>query len=140
MRSATFLKKRVGHRCFPVNFGKFLRTSFLLNISGRLLLYIILIYSFAGYMLNAKYFLHFVLLISHCVKSVQRRSFSWSAVYYIQTEYGDLLRDHPYSVWIRKILTRKNSVFGHFSHSEWVLETIVFSNLPCVLRCFYIAS
>ena len=28
MRSATLFKKRVGHRCFPVNFGKFLRTSF----------------------------------------------------------------------------------------------------------------
>ena len=29
LRSATFLKKRLGHRCFPVNFAKFLRTHFL---------------------------------------------------------------------------------------------------------------
>ena len=28
-----------GHRCFPVNFVKFLGTSFLQNTSGRLLLY-----------------------------------------------------------------------------------------------------
>ena len=27
-RPATLLKKRLWHRCFPVNFAKFLRTSF----------------------------------------------------------------------------------------------------------------
>ena len=32
------LKKRLWHRCFPVNFAKFLRTSVLQNTSGRLLL------------------------------------------------------------------------------------------------------
>ena len=31
-------KKRLWHRCFPVNFTKFLRTPFLQNICGRLLL------------------------------------------------------------------------------------------------------
>ena len=38
LRSATLLKKRLGHRCFPVNFTKFLRIPFLQNTSGRLLL------------------------------------------------------------------------------------------------------
>ena len=33
-----FLKKRLWHRCFPVNVAKFLRTPFLQNISRRLLL------------------------------------------------------------------------------------------------------
>ena len=32
------LKKRLRHRCFPVNFAKFLRTPFLQNTFGRLLL------------------------------------------------------------------------------------------------------
>ena len=36
---ATLLKKRLWHRCFPVNFVKFLRTPFLQNTSRRLLLY-----------------------------------------------------------------------------------------------------
>ena len=36
--SATLLKKRLWHRYFPVNFVKFLRTPFLQNTSGRLLL------------------------------------------------------------------------------------------------------
>ena len=35
---ATLLKKRLWNRCFPVNFAKFLRTTFSLNMSGRLLL------------------------------------------------------------------------------------------------------
>ena len=37
---ATLLKKRLWRKCFPVNFVKFLRTPFLQNNSGRLLLYI----------------------------------------------------------------------------------------------------
>ena len=41
----------------------------------------------------------------HCVKSVQRRSYFWSVFSCIRTEY-------------RKIRTRNNSVFGHFSRSD----------------------
>ena len=35
--ACNFIKKRVWHRCFPVNCAKFLRTPFLQNNSGRLL-------------------------------------------------------------------------------------------------------
>ena len=38
LRPATLLKKRLWHRCFPVDFMKFLRIYFLQNTSGRLLL------------------------------------------------------------------------------------------------------
>ena len=38
LRPATLLKKRFWLRCFPVNFGKFLRPPFLKNTSQRLLL------------------------------------------------------------------------------------------------------
>ena len=38
LRPATLLKRKIWHRCFPVNFVKFLRTPILQNISGRLLL------------------------------------------------------------------------------------------------------
>ena len=34
LRPAALLKKRLWHRCFPVNFSKFLRTLFLQNTSG----------------------------------------------------------------------------------------------------------
>ena len=40
LRPATLLKKRLWHRCFPVNFAKFQRAPFLQNTSGRLLLLI----------------------------------------------------------------------------------------------------
>ena len=39
LRSAFLLKKRLRHRCFPVNFAKFLRTPFAQNTSGLLLLW-----------------------------------------------------------------------------------------------------
>ena len=38
LRPATFFKKRLWYRCFPVNFVKLLRAPFLQNTSGRLLL------------------------------------------------------------------------------------------------------
>ena len=37
--TATLLKKRLLHRCFPVNFAKFLKIPFSQKTSGRLLLY-----------------------------------------------------------------------------------------------------
>ena len=39
LRSATLFKRRLWHRWFSVSFVKFLRTAFLQNIYGRLLLY-----------------------------------------------------------------------------------------------------
>ena len=41
LRPATLLKKRLWHRCFPMNFEKFQRTPFLQNTSRRLPLMII---------------------------------------------------------------------------------------------------
>ena len=39
LRSLTLIKNKLWCRCFPVNFAKLLRTPFLQNASGRLLLY-----------------------------------------------------------------------------------------------------
>ena len=47
---------------------------------------------------------------SHCVKSVQIRCYFWSVFSGIWTEY-------------RKIRTRNNSVFGHFSRSVYTEES-----------------
>ena len=43
LRLATLFKKRRWHKCFPVNFAKFLRTSFSQNTTRRLLLNIVTI-------------------------------------------------------------------------------------------------
>ena len=37
LQSCNFIKKRLRHRCFPVNYAKFLRAPVLKNISERLL-------------------------------------------------------------------------------------------------------
>ena len=38
-QASNFIKNRLWHRCFPVNFVKFIRAPFLQNTSGRLLLH-----------------------------------------------------------------------------------------------------
>ena len=43
LRPATLLKKRLWHRCFPVNFVKFLRTPFFIEHVWWMLLYISII-------------------------------------------------------------------------------------------------
>ena len=65
----------------------------------------------------------FILLLwhissTHCMESVLIRSFFRSVFFSIWTEYGEILRSSPYSVRMRKIRTRKNSVLGHISHSD----------------------
>ena len=50
-----------------------------------------------------------VIILDHYVKNVQLLSYLWSVFSCIRTEY-------------RKIRTRNNSVFGHFSRSWWVTK------------------
>ena len=54
----------------------------------------------------------------HCVKSVQILNFSWSVFSRIRTENGDFRSKSPYSVRIREVRTRKNSLLGRFSRSD----------------------
>ena len=62
------------------------------------------------YYLRCQFFHNFrKILIDHCVKSVQIRSYFWSVFSLIRTEY----EESEY----RKIRTKNNSVFGHFSRS-----------------------
>ena len=53
------------------------------------------------------------------MKSVQIRSYFWSVFSCIRTEYGDLRLNLRIQYEYRKIRTRNNSVFGHFSRSEF---------------------
>ena len=76
------------------------------------------------------------IISKHCVKSVQIRSFFWSAHSHVRTEYVSLIWfvfcciQSEYS----KIKARENSVFGHFSRSEssdWIMNDF----LVCVTFC-----
>ena len=71
MRPATLLKKRLRHRCFPVNFAKFLRTSFLKNTSGRLLLDQISVTTCHCVSWETK-------LVKHCPKGMNEKSETFS--------------------------------------------------------------
>ena len=55
LRPATLLEKRLLHRCFAMNFAKFLRTPFLHNTSGQLL-------PIPDSLINKKYFSKFIQL------------------------------------------------------------------------------
>ena len=55
---------------------------------------------------------HTTLAIFYCVKSVKIRSYFWSVFSCIRIEY-------------KKIRTRNNSVFGHFSCSVYVYDLVI---------------
>ena len=50
-------------------------------------------------MINSNYWQPELYLKSHCVKSVQIRSFFWSLFSHIRTEYGEILRRDIPAVW-----------------------------------------
>ena len=84
LKPATLLNKRLWHRCFPVNFAKFLRT-LLQNISGRLLLNIsensnqIRIFVFQGI---AKIICgHIWYLYAQSSSSYQQARISWKSIF-----------------------------------------------------------
>ena len=88
--------------CFLVNFAKFVRTPFLQNSTGRLLLIIAVSIVVKGVLTNEK--------VNYDTKALCKKCPNSTSSYYgvnfrIQSEY-------------RKIRTRKNSVFRHFSCSE----------------------
>ena len=61
----------------------------------------------------------------HRVKSIQIRSFFWSVISCIQTEYGDLLHKFLNQSEYRKIWIRKDSVFGHFAQCYFQFSTFM---------------
>ena len=70
---------------------------------------------------------YYVLCLTHCVKSVQIRSFLWSVFSCIRTEY-------------RKIRTRKNSVFKHFIGSDDFVVKMKEDFTMKVLYCLIVTS
>ena len=71
----------------------------------------------------------------HCVKSVQMRSFFWSVLSRIRTEYAVSLRTQSEC---GKIRTKKTSVFEHFSRSVWYTSSSdSFSPMSPFLRVFH---
>ena len=98
-QSCNFIQKEALAQSFPVNFAKFVRTHFLQNTSGRLLL------KFLKLLLKDLRLQFKTSIYNYTLrKSVQIRSFFWSVFSCIQSKY-------------KKIRSKKISVFGHFSCS-----------------------
>ena len=69
LRSATLLKRRLRHRCFPVNFIKFLRTPFLQNTNVLTFLIFYLLYSsffFSGFAFYKEALCLIIFILSLC--------------------------------------------------------------------------
>ena len=96
---ATLLKKTLWHRCFLVNFAKFLRTPFLQNISVQLLEKNS--YSIRRVFPMAASENSNIVADSRCAKSVRIRSYSG-----------------PYAVRMQENTDENNSEYGHFLRSE----------------------
>ena len=67
--------------------------------------------------------------LHHCLKSVHIRSFFWSVIFCIRTEYGDLHRKSPYSVQILENADQKKlSIWTIFTQCiyEEVLKTNIY--------------
>ena len=115
-RPVVLLKERLWHRCFPVNFAKFLRAAFLQSSPGGLnrrkeksitlksysvpWVFCVEISTF-----QTSDWIHG--LHSHCLKSVQIHSYFWSVFSCIRTKYGDLLFKSSYSVRIQENTDQK---------------------------------
>ena len=115
LRPATSLKRKLWHRCFPVNFAKFLRTQFYRTLLCdcfyilELLVRYILIYGEKAremykWLCQTSMMEHFCNNCFQCVKCVQKQSFFWSVFSRIRTEYGKILRiQSEYGkIWTRK--------------------------------------
>ena len=115
MKAYNFIKKRLQHMYFPLSIAKFLRTTFLLNTSGGCFCYCRSTILQKQFIFMFKDFQEPVIKVAlvmigyHCVKSAQIRSFFWSIFSCIRTEYGDLFRKSPYSVWIQENTDQKKS-------------------------------
>ena len=105
-RPATLLKKRFWHRCFPVNFAKFLRTPFLQNTSWRLLPYIlqylrfsnVYIYIVCFYNYDSYAYLILVVQATKKDQSLSLFSFNWQFNVLL-----NLSRIDDWKPWIKKI-------------------------------------
>ena len=139
----TLLRKRRWHRRFPVNFTKFLRTSFFIEHLWWLLLDLLRqifkdinisilrfidSYGFHREKVKRDRSNNFrAMKISQNVRNKSKLQFKTFENYRINTTAWKVSKDRVFSgpyfpvfgADYRKIQTRKNSVFEHFSHSEF---------------------
>ena len=121
-KACNFIKRRLQHRCFPVNFAKFLRTPILKNVCERASIFM---HKYAEvYLGSGQTFINGIfrenskqlLLLSIFTKKLHQSTawkvskygvFSGPVFFCIRTEYGDLRSKSPYSVRIQENMDQK---------------------------------
>ena len=101
---ATLLKRRLWHRCFPVNFAKFLRTPVLQNTFGRLLLLLLLVRK--------------VMKVSWVILVSENLFLSFFCHMCLLHSFYYLQKKHDTSAWINKM----TYVFNGTSSFWWFLD------------------
>ena len=116
LRPATLLRKRLWHRCSPLNFAEFLRIPLLQNASGQLLPFMTYVFLRTFSKLSGKLFPKTPL---HAFFSLSEKSpyseFFWPIFSRIRIEYGEIQS----TVRILENTDTKNSKYGHFCRNVW---------------------
>ena len=122
----SFNKLTPQHWCFSRNLLHIFRTPFYKNTSGWLLLWVFKLGKHKKYLFDWVYLSIYFYdslreiwrnLLNYTTWKVSVLGDFWSLFSHIRTQYGDLLRKSPYSVWMRENTDQKNSEYGHFLRS-----------------------
>ena len=118
-------KKRLWHRCFPVDFVKFLITLFSQNTSGDCFCTERIISSYVNSSFSFLYFFVYSwnAVNYHYLRYIQIRSFFWSVFYHIWNEHGDLRRwISVFSPNLGKYRQEIKSVLGKHKVAKFLLR------------------
>ena len=78
---------------------------------------------------------------SHCMKSIQIRSFYWSAFSCAQSEYGEILRISPYSVRMWENTDQKNlRIWTHFTQCPFPVPFLYFIPKSMRITCKWLIA
>ena len=140
LRAATLLKKRLWHRCFPMNFAKFLRTPFLQNTSWRLLLMqsnflslYSLIKQFSIFLCSTFYFLlkTFFLLLMTYLKRVMNEYFRLETARLTKRKYQSkcLIFSHDRALHSNRLNWGGKNLFGRVYSAAKFFRGIIIADV-----------
>ena len=117
---ATLLKKRLWHRCFPVNFAKFLRTPFLTEHLQWLLLKLRVLEHQGVWLKTGKYVKGTLSTSVRDHMLIRDHQIAWENIEILGAEFNKLSLDIQESLFIKKnkpTLNRTNSIRSVYDYS-----------------------
>ena len=136
LRPATLLKKRLSHRCFLVNFAKFLILPFLQNTFGQLLLYIPALWIIDVYEICYNFVLSLIFTLPNCSKHKQRKGYDWFILTSFSGEREKLFIKNVFPQYLVSKIWSDNFVSLQFIHnliSLTFLDTVIYTWLALTI-------